>query len=62
MMVYSTENNIVFSKIKILLDAEEIKYVCMHKKDALNSIGQMEIYVHYTEAEKAINSIYNAEI
>lgn len=61
MMVYSTENNVMFSKIKDLLDVEEIKYVCMQKKDSLYAIGEMEIYVHYTEAEKAINSIYNAE-
>lgn len=61
MMVYSTENEIVFSKIKNLLDADDIKYVCMQKKDSVYALGEIEIYVHYTEAEKALNSIYNTE-
>ncbi|MBC8045294.1 MAG: DUF2007 domain-containing protein [Fimbriimonadaceae bacterium] len=61
MMIYSTENRVLFSRIRYILEEEQIKYVCFNKKDSFYDIGLLEIYVHYIEAEKALNIIYNAE-
>lgn len=61
MMIYTTHDLIKATTFENLLNDEKINVVLLNKAGTPYTIFQViELYVHYTEAEKALDIIYKA--
>jgi len=61
MMIYSTPDEAKAHLLKALLEREEIPVVLMNKAGyPYNNLGEVEIYVFWQQAERAIEIVYNA--
>lgn len=62
LMLFSTPDEMRASFVKNILEKEGINPVLLNKKASPYGLGEVEIYVWWQEAEKAIQIIYTIEL